>query len=127
MFEDCSADPRIFLFISLIVLFFSHQGKCRILQDKEKYYYVQCGGARKKKKGSGSEKGNEKRPGGEVSQNKNIITHSLMESPYKQKKTLKFKSFSLLKNKEKFQELKKKPSITQTRLQTKNIINCISF
>ena len=86
MFEDCPADPRIFLFIFLIVLFFSHQGKCRILQDKEKYYYVQCGGAGKKKKGSGSEKGNEKRPGGEVSQNKNIITHSLMESPFKQKK-----------------------------------------
>ena len=110
MFEDCPADPRIFLFIFLIVLFFSHQGKCRILQDKEKYYYVQCGGAGKKKKGSGSEKGNEKSPGGEVSQNKNIITHSLMESPHKQIKTLKFNSFSLLQNKEKFQELKKIPA-----------------
>ena len=69
---------------------------------------MQCGGAGKKNKGSGSEKENEKRPGGEVSQNTDIITHSLMESPYKQMKTLKFNSFSLLQNKEKFQELKKK-------------------
>ena len=108
MFEDCPADPRIFLFIFLIVLFFSHQGKCRILQDKEKYYYVQCGGAGKKKKGSGSEKGNEKRPGGEVSQNKNIITHSLMESPYKQKKRWSLKASPYYKIKKNFKNWKKK-------------------
>ena len=69
---------------------------------------MQCGGEGKKKKSSGSGKESEKRPGGEVSQNTDIITHSLMESPYKQMKTLKFNSFSLLQNKEKFQELKKK-------------------
>ena len=54
---------------------------------------MQCGGEGKKKKSSGSGKENEKRPSGEVSQNTDI-THSLMESPYKQIKTLKFNGFS---------------------------------
>ena len=66
---------------------------------------MQCGGEGKKKKSSGSGKENEKRPGGEVSQNTDI-THSLMESPYKQIKTLKFNGFSLLQNEVNFTNLK---------------------
>ena len=94
-------------------MFFPHQGKCRILQDKEKYYYVQCGGEGKKKKSSGSGKENEKRPSGEVSQNTDI-THSLMKSPYKQIKTLKFNGFSLLQNEVNFTNLKTTTTTTTT-------------
>ena len=87
---------------------------------------MQCGGEGKKKKSSGSGKENEKRPGGEVSQNTDI-THSLMESPYKQIKTLKFNGFSLLQNEVNFTNLKQQQQQHYANPQTTNIIDSISF